>query len=198
MYWYRAGYLRCKTMPPRQCWGSGSGSGSRSARIRIHFGRQDPDPHGSAFILVGWIRIRIGNTDPDPGGPNWPTKVKNIQVLKCSWGKKTSPVAGSGSGSALTKNAGSGSTLKPMRIRITAPRFKPKKVLTPESYRLPAPSLDPDPDPLNPDPAFHVNPDPVPDPDSGFWWPKIEGKNTAEENYIFFDQNCNLLISRPP
>ncbi len=31
----------------------------------------DPDPHGYAFILVGWIRIRIGNTDPDPnpGGP---------------------------------------------------------------------------------------------------------------------------------
>jgi hypothetical protein len=28
----------------------------------------DPNPHGSAFILVGWIRIRIGNTDPDPGG----------------------------------------------------------------------------------------------------------------------------------
>jgi hypothetical protein len=31
----------------------------------------DPDPHGSAFTLVGWIRIRIGNTntdpDPDPG-----------------------------------------------------------------------------------------------------------------------------------
>ncbi len=30
----------------------------------------DPDPHESAFILVGWIRIRNGNTDPDPGGPN--------------------------------------------------------------------------------------------------------------------------------
>jgi hypothetical protein len=24
----------------------------------------DPDPHGSALILVGWIRI--GNVDPDP------------------------------------------------------------------------------------------------------------------------------------
>jgi hypothetical protein len=85
---------------------------------------------------------------------------------------KTSPVAGSGSGSALRKNAGSGyvsgSTLKP--IRNTAPRFKPKKVLTPGSYRFPAPSLNPDPDPLNPDPdpAFQVNLDPVPDPDSGF------------------------------
>jgi hypothetical protein len=34
---------------------------------------------------VLWIRIRIGNTDPypDPGGPNWPTKVKKIQVFKC-------------------------------------------------------------------------------------------------------------------
>jgi len=91
---------------------------------------------------------------------------------------KTSPVAGSGSGSALTKNAGSGfvsrSTLKPMRIRNTAPKFKPKKVLTPGSYRLPALSLNPDPDPLSldPEPAFQVNPvpDPVPDPisDSGF------------------------------
>ncbi len=29
----------------------------------------DPYPHGSAFILVGWIRVRIGNTYPDPGGP---------------------------------------------------------------------------------------------------------------------------------
>ncbi len=89
---------------------------------------------------------------------------------------KTSPVAGSGSGSALTKNAGSGfvsrSTLKPMRIRNTSPKFKPKKVLTPGGYRLPAPSLNPDPDPLNPDPdpVSQVNPDlvPVPDPDSGF------------------------------
>ncbi len=89
---------------------------------------------------------------------------------------KTSPVAGSGSVSALTKNAGSGfvsrSKLKPMRIRNTAPKFKPKKVLTPGSYMLPAPSLNPDPDPLNPDPdpAFQVNPDlvPVPDLDSGF------------------------------
>jgi hypothetical protein len=33
----------------------------------------DPEPNGSAFILVRWIwiQIRIGNTDPDsdPGGP---------------------------------------------------------------------------------------------------------------------------------
>jgi hypothetical protein len=50
-----------------------------------------------------------------------------------------------------------------MRIRNTAPKFKPKKVLTPGSYRLPAPSLNPD-----PDPTFQVNPDLVPDPDSGF------------------------------
>jgi hypothetical protein len=27
---------------------------------------RDPNPHGSALILVGWIRIRIGNADPDP------------------------------------------------------------------------------------------------------------------------------------
>ncbi len=28
----------------------------------------DPDPHGSALILVSWIRIRIGNADLDSGG----------------------------------------------------------------------------------------------------------------------------------
>ncbi len=41
---------------------------------------------GSGFILVGWTRLRIGNTDldPDPGGPKLHTKVKKIQVLKCS------------------------------------------------------------------------------------------------------------------
>ncbi len=92
-----------------------------------------------------------------------------IQVLKCSGGMKTSPVAGQ-------KSAGSGCvsrfTLKPMRIRNTASRFKPKKVLTPGSYRLPAPSLNPDPDPLSldpdPEPEFQVNPVPDPVPDSGF------------------------------
>ncbi len=26
----------------------------------------DPDPHGSEFILVGWIGIRFWNTDLDP------------------------------------------------------------------------------------------------------------------------------------
>ncbi len=44
-----------------------------------------PDPHGYAFILVGWTRIRIENTDQDtdPGGPKWTAKVKKVQVLKC-------------------------------------------------------------------------------------------------------------------
>ncbi len=27
----------------------------------------DPDPLGSAFILLSCIRIRTGNADPDPG-----------------------------------------------------------------------------------------------------------------------------------
>jgi hypothetical protein len=40
----------------------------------------DLDPHGSAFILVGWIWIRIGKTDPDRVGPKGPTKVKKMQV----------------------------------------------------------------------------------------------------------------------
>jgi hypothetical protein len=47
------------------------------------FSVADPDPHGSAFILVGWIPIRIWNTDLDPGGPKCPIKVKKIQILKC-------------------------------------------------------------------------------------------------------------------
>jgi hypothetical protein len=39
----------------------------------------DPDPHGSALILIGWIRIRIQN------GKNYHKirkKGKKIQVLK--------------------------------------------------------------------------------------------------------------------
>ncbi len=40
-------------MVSTQCFGFGS------ARICIDFGRLDSDPHGSAFILAGWIRIRI-------------------------------------------------------------------------------------------------------------------------------------------
>jgi hypothetical protein len=27
----------------------------------------DPDPHGTALILLSWVRIRIGNADPDKG-----------------------------------------------------------------------------------------------------------------------------------
>ncbi len=45
----------------------------------------------------------------------------------------------------------------------------------------------------DPDPAFPVNPDPV--PDLGFWWLKIEN-NTAEKGYIFFYQK--LLFIYPP
>jgi hypothetical protein len=77
-----------------------------------------------------------------------------------------------------------------MRIRNTAPKCcgaKPKKVLTPGSYRLPAPSLNPDPDPLNPDPdpAFQMNPDLVPDPDSGFDDQKLRGEIQLKK-IIFF------------
>ncbi len=40
----------------------------------------DPDPHRSAFILVGWMRIliRFGSTDPDPdpGGQKGPPKIE--------------------------------------------------------------------------------------------------------------------------
>ncbi len=34
-------------------------------------------------------------------------------------------------------------------------------------------------------------------PDPGFWWPKIEEKNTAEKFYLFLLKNCNLLIPWP-
>ncbi len=52
--------------------------------VSVNVSIVDPDPHGAAFILVGWIRIRIWNTDsdPDPGVPKWPTKVKKIQGLE--------------------------------------------------------------------------------------------------------------------
>jgi hypothetical protein len=43
----------------RQNGGTNS-SGSTKTWLR------DPNPHGSAFILIGWIRIRIVNADPDP------------------------------------------------------------------------------------------------------------------------------------
>jgi hypothetical protein len=34
---------------------------------------ENPDPHESTLVLVGWIRIRIGNADPnpDPGEQNY-------------------------------------------------------------------------------------------------------------------------------
>ncbi len=48
-------------------------------------------------------------------------------------------------------------------------------------------SLNPDPDPLNADPAFQVN------LDQGFWWPKTE-KNSRKLFIIFFlTKNWNLL-----
>ncbi len=41
----------------------------------------DPDPHGSALIVVGWIRIRTPNADPDPGpgGQKYPTKKEKMK-----------------------------------------------------------------------------------------------------------------------
>jgi hypothetical protein len=39
----------------------------------------DPDPYGSALILIGWIRIRIQirDVDPNPGGQKLPSKKKS-------------------------------------------------------------------------------------------------------------------------
>jgi hypothetical protein len=55
---------------------------------------------------------------------------------------------------------------------------------------------------IEPDPAFHVNPDPNTDPDpiwiQGFDYQKVKKKNTAEISFSFFDQNYTLLIHRPP
>ena len=42
----------------------------------------------------------------------------------------------------------------------------------------------PEPDSLNPDPAFQVNPDT--DPDPGFWWPKTDRKNYSRNLLILF------------
>ncbi len=39
----------------------------------------DPDPHGSALILLFWIRIRLGNADPDPGAKKL-TKINNFYL----------------------------------------------------------------------------------------------------------------------
>ncbi len=61
-----------------------------------------------------------------------------------------------------------------------------------------------DPDTLNPDlgPALKVNEDtetdPVPNPDPGFWWPKIERKKTAENLLkIFFDKKLLFIVLIP-
>jgi hypothetical protein len=47
-----------------------------------------------------------------------------------------------------------------------------------------------------------MNPDTDTDPDpnriQGFDDQKLKKKKTTEIFYIFFDQNCNLLIPRPP
>jgi hypothetical protein len=40
-------------------------------------------------------------------------------------------------------------------------------------------------------PAFQVNPD----SDSGFWWQKIEEKNTANNFYILFDPKLQFSLS---
>jgi hypothetical protein len=55
--------------------------------FRIRPNLSDPDlQHWWYPLSVLWIRIRtgihFGRLDPDPGGPNRPTKVKTIQVLK--------------------------------------------------------------------------------------------------------------------
>jgi hypothetical protein len=109
----------------------------------------DPNPHGSAFLLVGWIRIL------DDRGPE---KVKKFKISSADCyllrdkafsfsldvlygGLRISKLQffitkfnilfgckffqnfghqNTGSGSTLTKNAGSGSALKHMRIHHTA------------------------------------------------------------------------------
>ncbi len=50
-----------------------------------------------------------------------------------------------------------------------------------------------DPNSLDPDlvPPFHVNPEPVQDPDPGFCWPKI--KKIGRKNFSFLITNCSLL-----
>ncbi len=36
-----------------------------------------------------------------------------------------------------------------------------------------------------------------PDPNPGFWWPKIKNKLQLKKNiWYFFDQNCNLFMSK--
>jgi hypothetical protein len=44
------------------------------------------------------------------------------------------------------------------------------------------------------DPAFQVNPDPVADPDPGFWWPKNwRKKKIQRKNNLFWIKKLNLL-----
>jgi hypothetical protein len=49
---------------------------------------------------------------------------------------------------------------------------------------------------LNPDPAFQVNPGPIPDPDQGVWWPDIKKIHWKFLN-LFLIKIFNLRIQRP-
>jgi hypothetical protein len=42
---------------------------------------------------------------------------------------------------------------------------------------------------LDPDPAFHTNPDP------GFWWPKIEEKNIKKNLFLFLWSKIAIYLS---
>jgi hypothetical protein len=45
---------------------------------------------------------------------------------------------------------------------------------------------------MDPDPAFKVNPDLVPNPDPGFLWPKLKKKMQLKFFFLFLVKNCNL------
>jgi hypothetical protein len=43
----------------------------------------DPDPHGSALILVGWIWIRTGNPDTNSGEKKIIHKNRKSEEISC-------------------------------------------------------------------------------------------------------------------